>query len=97
MQTTINSLDPSQKSALESILNGDSNNTVIYGPPGTGKSHLIVSLLFELAAKGKQVLFVSQNSEALNVIVRKYKELHEELGLGEQDLSFLDFSVPNNI
>ncbi len=91
MQTTINSLDPSQKSALESILNGDSNNTVIYGPPGTGKSHLIVSLLFELAAKGKQVLFVSQNSEALNVIVRKYKELHEELGLGEQDLSFLDF------
>ena len=91
MKTTINSLDPSQKSALDSILSGSSNNTVIYGPPGTGKSHLIVSLLFELAAEGKSVLFVSQNSEALNVIVRMYKGLHKELGLGEQDLSFLDF------
>lgn len=91
MKTTINSLDPSQKSALDSILSGSSNNTVVYGPPGTGKSHLIVSLLFELAAEGKSVIFVSQNSEALNVIVRMYKGLHKELGLGEQDLSFLDF------
>ena len=76
METTINSLDPSQKSTLESILSGNSNNVVVYGPPGMGKSHLIVSLLFELAAKGKKVLFVSQNSEALNVIIRKYKSLH---------------------
>lgn len=91
METTINSLDPSQKSTLESILSGNSNNVVVYGPPGTGKSHLIVSLLFELAAKGKKVLFVSQNSEALNVIIRKYKSLHQELGLSEQDLSFMDF------
>ena len=91
METTINSLDPSQKSTLESVLNGKSNNIVVYGPPGTGKSHLIVSLLFELAAKGKHVLFASQNSEALNVIVRMYKNLHKELGLTEQDLSFLDF------
>ena len=88
---TINSLDPSQKAALESAISGQSDSMVIYGPPGTGKSHLIVSLLFELAAKGKNVLFVSQNSEALNVIVRMYKDLHKELGLGDQDLSFLDF------
>ena len=88
---TINSLDPSQKAALESVVNGQSDSMVIYGPPGTGKSHLIVSLLFELATKGKSVLFVSQNSEALNVIVRMYKSLHKELGLSDQDLSFLDF------
>ena len=37
---TINSLDPSQKAALESVVNGQSDSMVIYGPPGTGKSHL---------------------------------------------------------
>jgi len=55
---TINQLDPSQKYILKSLLNPnikrDKNIFVIYGPPGTGKSHLIVSLLFELAFRKKK-------------------------------------------
>jgi AAA+ ATPase superfamily predicted ATPase len=80
---TINQLDPSQKYILKSLLNHDierdKNIFVIYGPPGTGKSHLIVSLLFELAVKKKKILFVSQNTEALDVVDRMISKLEKEL------------------
>ena len=91
MKTTINLLDPSQRHALDGVLANKEDVSVIYGPPGTGKSHLILSLLFELAVRGDKVLFVSQNTEALNVIIRMYKKLNQELGVKEYSLSFLDF------
>lgn len=91
MKTTINLLDPSQRHALEGVLTNKEDIAVIYGPPGTGKSHLILSLLFELAVRGDKVLFVSQNTEALNVIIRMYKKLNKELGVNDYSLSFLDF------
>ncbi|MBQ3309072.1 hypothetical protein IJG78_00140 [Candidatus Saccharibacteria bacterium] len=91
MKTTINLLDPSQRHALDGVLANKEDVAVIYGPPGTGKSHLILSLLFELAVRGDKVLFVSQNTEALDVIIRKYKELNEELSVNDYSLSFLDF------
>ena len=91
MKTTINLLDPSQRHALDGVLSNKEDVAVIYGPPGTGKSHLILSLLFELAVRGDKVLFVSQNTEALNVIIRMYKKLNKELGVNDYSLSFLDF------
>lgn len=91
MKTTINLLDPSQRHALDGVLANKEDIAVIYGPPGTGKSHLILSLLFELAVRGDKVLFVSQNTEALNVIIRMYKKLNKELGVSDYSLSFLDF------
>lgn len=91
MKTTINLLDPSQRRALDGVLANKEDVAVIYGPPGTGKSHLILSLLFELAVRGDKVLFVSQNIEALNVIIRMYKKLNKDLGINDYSLSFLDF------
>lgn len=90
---TINSLDPSQKHALRSIVGGDDDISVVYGPPGTGKSQLLVSMLFELAANGKKVLFVSQNTEALEVISRMIAKLEQDMRLPENHISMMDFCL----
>ncbi|HSH18775.1 MAG TPA: AAA domain-containing protein [Candidatus Saccharimonadales bacterium] len=90
---TINSLDPSQKHALRSILKGEEELSVVYGPPGTGKSQLLVSMLFELAASGKKVLFVSQNTEALEVINRMILRLERDMRLPENHVSLMDFCL----
>ena len=91
VKATINPLDPSQEQALKGVLNNKEDVAVIYGPPGTGKSHLILSLLFELATRGDKILFVSQNTDALDVITRMYRRLNKDLGIKEDSLSFLDF------
>ena len=94
MSLTINALDPSQRHVLDSLLSEDAPDlSLVYGPPGTGKSHLIVSLLFELAKQGKKVLFVSQNREALDVIIRKYHDIDNDMHLGGADLKFLDLCL----
>jgi len=92
--TTINSLDPSQKQVLKSLVDSDNNDvSVVYGPPGTGKSQLIVSLLFELAVRKKKVLFVSQNTEALEVIERMVERLERQMSLPDNHVSFSDFCL----
>lgn len=95
---SINLLDPAQQKTLEALINDDNKNalSIVYGPPGTGKSHLITSLLFELALKGKKVLFVSQNTEALDVIVRMYERLDKCMHKSKNDLCFLDFCLQLN-
>jgi KaiC/GvpD/RAD55 family RecA-like ATPase len=92
---TINPLDPSQKQALASVTSAgaDQDLFLIYGPPGTGKSQLLVSMLFELALKGKKVLFVSQNTEALRVIERMISKLEKEMTLPASHLSLDDFCL----
>jgi hypothetical protein len=92
---TINELDPSQNFALKSIIDDkqDKDLFLVYGPPGTGKSQLLVSLLFELATKGKKVLFVSQNTEALAVIERMITKNDKGMHLPEDSLSLLDFCL----
>ena len=94
MPRTINALDPSQSSVLDKLTSNDVPDlSLVYGPPGTGKSHLIVSLLFELARQEKKVLFVSQNREALDVVIRKYHEIDKSLGLSAGDFRFLDLCL----
>lgn len=101
---SINLLDPSQEDVLKNLIRESSdeqnNMSVVYGPPGTGKSHLVVSLLFELASKGKKVLFVSQNVEALEVIDRKIDDICCELFGSKQynssKVSLMDFCLRLN-
>lgn len=95
---SINLLDPAQQKTLEALINDENTNalSIVYGPPGTGKSHLITSLLFELALKGKKVLFVSQNTEALDVIVRMYEKHDKSMHKTKNDLCFLDFCLQLN-
>jgi len=92
---TINPLDPSQKSALQSILNDDDELFLVYGPPGTGKSQLVVSMLYQLAVANKRTLFVSQNIEALQVIDRMIKRAEKEMGypIDGHHLSIQDFCL----
>lgn len=88
----ITQLDPSQKHVLRSIMSSDTSDiTVVHGPPGTGKSQLLVNLLFELASANKSVLFVSQNTEALDVIDRKIADVERSLNLSDDALTFKDF------
>lgn len=47
--------------------------SVIVGPPGTGKSFTIASLAINEAKKGKSILIVSSNEQAVSVIEEKFK------------------------
>lgn len=69
-------VDQSQEYALLKVKNGQS--LVIHGPPGTGKSQVIVNLIADAMAHGKNVLLVSQKRAALDVVFNRL----EALGLG---------------
>ena len=64
---SINLLDPAQQKTLEALINDENTNalSIVYGPPGTGKSHLITSLLFELALKGKRSFLLVKTQKRL--------------------------------
>lgn len=96
-EVTINSLDPSQQYIVDKLTEERADRlSLVYGPPGSGKSHMILSLIFELALQGKKILFSSQNPEALSVIVRKYKDLDRRYGVKDTYLSFLDLCLDLN-
>ena len=75
-QFTVLEADFSQLRAIEAARAG--GHLVIHGPPGTGKSQTIANIIATLLADGKQVLFVSEKTAALDVVKRKL----EECGLG---------------
>lgn len=96
-EVTINPLDPSQQYIVDKLTEEQADSlSLVYGPPGSGKSHMILSLIFELALQGKKVLFSSQNPEALSVIVRKYRDLDREYGVKDTYMSFLDLCLDLN-
>lgn len=53
---------------------------MVVGPPGTGKSFTIAALTAEMMSRGKSVLIVSKNEEAVQVVADK---IEHELGLFE--------------
>ena len=80
--------DSSQQCAIGSVLAGQ--NVVIHGPPGTGKSQTIANLVATLAATGQRVLFVAEKRAALEVVLRRLRDInlaHLAIDLHGADLS----------
>ena len=80
--------DSSQQCAVANVLTGQ--NAVIHGPPGTGKSQTISNLIATLAATGHRVLFVAEKRAALEVVLKRLKEIglgHLAIDLHGADLS----------
>ncbi len=73
---TVLSADSSQ---LEAVLRAREGESFwIHGPPGTGKSQTIVNIIADALARGKSVLFVSEKRAALEVVLRRLREVHLE-------------------
>ncbi len=70
---TVVDADSSQQVAIEAAKAGKS--LVIQGPPGTGKSQTITNIIAALLADNKRVLFVSAKRAALDVVLRRMKEV----------------------
>ena len=68
--------DSSQLYAIKCASEGES--FVLHGPPGTGKSQTITSMIADLLAHGKTVLFAAEKKAALDVV---YSRL-DKIGLG---------------
>lgn len=62
--------------AQESVFDAVSKHTLtmVVGPPGTGKSFTIASLAVDSVCKGKSVLIVSSNNQAVDVISEKIEK-----------------------
>lgn len=70
--------------AIAKRLEHDSAVTVM-GPPGTGKSHTIANLISNFVSKGENILVVSQNSKALNVLYNKLPKEVQDLAVTFED------------
>lgn len=65
--------DSSQQEAI--YLSKKGVSFVMQGPPGTGKSQTITNIIAEALGDGKKVLFVSEKSAALQVVLKRLKEV----------------------
>jgi very-short-patch-repair endonuclease len=70
-------LNESQLRAVSRILQ-EAPLTVISGPPGTGKSQVVVSTLLNAWARGKTVLFASNNNKAVDVVRERIERFESE-------------------
>ena len=68
--------DSSQLYAIKCATAGES--FVLHGPPGTGKSQTITSMVADMLAHGKTILFAAEKKAALDVV---YSRL-DKIGLG---------------
>ena len=66
-------VDGSQLYAIKEAEHGES--FVLHGPPGTGKSQTITSIIADLLAKNKKVLFVAEKRAALEVVQKRINDL----------------------
>jgi len=71
-------LNEHQREAVRAILSGRPL-TVVSGPPGTGKSQVVVSLLLNAWAKGKTVLFASNNNKAVDVVRERVERFESQI------------------
>lgn len=65
--------DSSQRVTVAAALKGQTG--IVHGPPGTGKSQTIVNLIASFAAEGRRVLFVAEKRAALDVVLRRLKDV----------------------
>lgn len=66
--------DSSQEEAI--LLSRLGVSFVLQGPPGTGKSQTITNIIADSLANRKKVLFVSEKAAALQVVLKRLKEVH---------------------
>jgi hypothetical protein len=57
----------------------------VQGPPGTGKSHTITSIVFSAIQDGKNVLILSDKTEALDVVQDKLEGVLQRVRHGDDD------------
>ncbi|MGF6810655.1 hypothetical protein OKW30_005847 [Paraburkholderia sp. Clong3] len=57
----------------------------VQGPPGTGKSHTITSIAFDAILSGKNVLILSDKTEALDVVQDKLETVIQRVRHGDDD------------
>ena len=70
---------PADSSQLEAVLRARTGESFwIHGPPGTGKSQTIVNIIADALTQGKSVLFVSEKRAALEVVLRRLRDVHLE-------------------
>ena len=69
-------LSEAQKKVLHSSY--ENELTLAIGPPGTGKSFTIANLAIDFFARGKSVLIVARNNQAVDVIAHK---IENQLGI----------------
>jgi very-short-patch-repair endonuclease len=65
--------DSTQKKAIELAKAGVTY--VLQGPPGTGKSQTVVNIISTLMQQNKKILFVSQKKAALDVVLKRLREI----------------------
>ncbi|MEN7549099.1 DEAD/DEAH box helicase [Rapidithrix thailandica] len=65
-------LNAAQQSVFQSV--NAHHATLLVGPPGTGKSFTIAALTVDYLARGKSVLIVSSNNQAVDVIADKIEK-----------------------
>ena len=65
--------DSSQLTVVSNTLEGSHLN--VQGPPGTGKSQTIVNLISNLLARGKSILLVCEKQVALEVVLKRLKDV----------------------
>ena len=70
-------LNDSQRRAVKTILE-ERPLTAISGPPGTGKSQVVVALLLNAWARGRTVLFASNNNKAVDVVRERVERFESE-------------------
>ncbi len=89
---SVMSADSSQQMVIQRALDGESG--VVHGPPGTGKSQTITNLISAMIGAGKRVLFVAEKRAALDVVLKRLREVGLEntvLDIHGSSLSKKDF------
>ncbi|MFN0192120.1 MAG: AAA domain-containing protein [Aestuariivirga sp.] len=76
-------LNEEQRKILAALNHPKSRFLSIEGPPGTGKSHTITAIVFEAILKDKNVLVLSDKTEALDVVESKLNDVLNSVRFGE--------------
>ena len=76
-------LNEEQRKILFALNTPKGKYIAVEGPPGTGKSHTITAVVFDAILKSRNVLILSDKTEALNVAEQKITQTLETVRLGD--------------
>jgi len=76
-------LNEEQRKLLVALQDTKCRFLVVYGPPGSGKSHTITAIAFDSILRGKNVLVLSDKTEALDVVEDKLTSTLQKIRVSE--------------